>query len=195
MKYNYLISERFGNKETILMTNDLALAKKCLFSHLVEYLENLTDDVKNIKYRQFKDAREDELTEDNGVDDWSEFYTKLEKEFNEKSQEDILNIIIPRYHKEIEEYWAALGYADIWGVAGTGRYVILDDEDNDNMYEFDVDCAIGYCSEFEYDEDEDGSGEWINLGGKLIPIDAEAIEREYEDNRRKYDISDTFTEF
>lgn len=189
--YNYLISERFGNKETILMVNDVVLAKKCLFNRFVEFLENHTDDINNLKYRQFKDACEDELTEDNAVDNWSEFYTKLEKDIDEK----ILNIVIPRYHKEIEEYWAALGYADIWEVAGTGRYVILDDEDDDNIYEFDVDCAIGYCSEFEYDEDEDGSGKWINLGKKLIPIDAEAIEREYEDNRRKYDISDTFTEF
>lgn len=198
MIYNYLISELFGNKETILLTNDLVLAKKCLFNRLVEYLENLTGDVKNIKYRQFKDAREDELTEDNVVDDWRGFYTKLEKEFNEKSQEDILNIIIPRYHKEIEEYWAALGYADICEVTGTGRYMRFDDDGDDNvynMYEFDIDCAIGYCSEVEYDEDEDGSGEWINLGNKLVPFDAEAIELDYEANRRKYGISDTFTEF
>lgn len=186
MIYNYLVNNSFSCDGADILTNDLVLAKKHLFNTVVWNLEENDEQIWDLYFRLYLDALEDECADGEEVDcpyfDSGEFIEALEN--GELKQEDVLNLIVPRIHEDIEKYWTVESWSlDIKNVEGKGEY--YDDDDNlCNEYEFDVDCAIGWCP----------LNDECDLGDELEPIDDKEIEHEYADYIRKYNISDTFTD-
>lgn len=187
MIYNYLVNNSFSCDGADVLTNNLVLAKKHLFNTVVWNLEENNEQIWDLYFRLYLDALEDECTDGEEIDcpyfDSGEFIKALEN--SELKQEDVLNLIVPKIHEDIEKYWTVESYSlEIKNVEGEGEY--YDDDDNlCNEYEFDVDCAIGWCPNLNDEGD---------LGDVLEPIDDKEIEHEYADYIRKYNISDTFTD-
>ena len=186
MVYNHLVNDSFSCDGANVLTNDLVLAKKHLFNTVVWQLEVNDDPIWDLYFRLYLDALEDECADGEEVDcpyyDCGEFIVALEN--GELKQEDVLNLIVPRIHEDIEMYWT-VGYSslEIKDVEGKGEY--YGDDNLCNEYEFDVDCAIGYCPNLNDEGD---------LGDVLEPINVDSIEHEYADYLRKYNISDAFTD-
>lgn len=187
MIYNYLVNDSFSCDGASVLTNDLVLAKKHLFNTVVWNLEEVDEQIWDLYFCLYFKALEDECADGEEVDcpyhDSYEFIHALED--GELKQEDVLNLIVPRIHEDIEMYWTVESWSlDIKNVEGKGEY--YDDDDNlCNEYEFDVDCAIGWCPNLNDEGD---------LGDVLEPINDKEIEREYADYIRKYNISDAFTD-
>ena len=92
--------------------------------------------------------------------------------------QEAFEVILPNIHKDINKYWKSFG---------ASRLRI--DDNHHYKYEFDVKkCTIGFCPDADDDDDI------LSLGHKIVPLNAVDIKREYEYNRRKYNITDTFTD-
>lgn len=188
MIYNYLVNDSFSCDGANVLTNDLVLAKKYLFNTVVWNLEEVNEQIWDLYFSLYVKALEDECADGEEVDcpyyDSYEFIEALKN--GGLKQEDVLNLIVPMIHEDIEIYWS-VGYSslvEIKDVEGEGEY--YDDDDNlCNEYEFDVDCAIGWCPNLNDEGD---------LGDVLEPINIDPIEHEYADYMRKYNISDAFTD-
>ena len=169
MEYNYIVVNDFSCKERkYVATNDLVLAKKYLFNCVVTTLEN--NDDKGTALKSYNYSPE---WRGKGAIQHLEF--DLEKGFREL--QEVLEVILPNIHKDINKYWK---------VFGASRLRI--DDNHHYKYEFDVKkCTIGFC--LDADDDDD----LLSLGDKIVPLNAVDIKREYEDNRRKYNITNTFT--
>ena len=188
MMYDYLVNVSFSCDGANVLTNDLVLAKKYLFNTVVWNLEEVNEQFWDLYFNLYYKALEDECTDGEEVDcpyyDSDEFIDALKN--GGLKQEDVLNLIVPRIHEDIEMYWTVsyCNILDINCVGCEGDY--YDDNGNlCNMYEFDVDCAIGWCPYLNYEG---------NLGDVLEPINDKEIEHEYADYLRKYNISDAFTD-
>lgn len=186
MIYNYLVNDSFSCNGANILTNDLVLAKKQLFNTVVWNLEEVNERIWDLYFSLYIKALEDECADGEEVDcPYYDSYEFIEALKNGGIKEDVLNLIVPMIHEDIEYYWEVESHSlDIKDVEGKGKY--YDEDDNlCNEYEFDVDCAIGWCPNLNDEGD---------LGDVLEPINVDSIEHEYADYLRKYNISDAFTD-
>ena len=170
MEYNYIVVNDFSCKERkYVVANDIVLAKKYLFNCVVTILENNDDKGTDLKCYNYS-------PEWRGEGAIQHLEHDLEKGFREL--QDVLEVVLSNIHKDINKYWK---------VFGASRLRI--DDNHHYKYEFDVKkCTIGFCPDADDDDDI------LSLGDKIVPLNAVDIKREYEDNRRKYNITDTFTD-
>lgn len=173
MEYNYVVVNGFSCKERkYAVTNDIVLAKKYLFNCVVTILENNEDKGTELKCYNYS-------PEWRGKGAIRHLEYDLEKGFREL--QEVLEVILSNIHKDINKYW------NIFGDKG-GKQLRIDDNHH-RKYDFDVKkCTIGFCPDADDDDD------FLFLGHEIVPLNAVDIKREYEDNRRKYNIIDIFTD-
>lgn len=172
MEYNFVIVNGFSCKRRkYVVTNDIVLAKKYLFNCVVTILENNDDKGTDLKSYNY-------TPEWRGEGAIRHLEYDLEKGFREL--QEVLEVVLSNIHKDIDKYWNIFGYKG-------GKQLSIDDNHH-RKYDFDVKkCTIGFCP----DADDD---DFLFLGYEIVPLNAVDIKREYEDNRKKYNISDTFTD-
>lgn len=172
MEYNFVVVNGFSCKRRkYVVTNDIVLAKKYLFNCVVTILENNDDKGTDLKSYNY-------TPEWRGEGAIRHLEYDLEKGFREL--QEVLEVVLSNIHKDIDKYWNIFGYKG-------GKQLSIDDNHH-RKYDFDVKkCTIGFCP----DADDD---DFLFLGYEIVPLNAVDIKREYEDNRRKYNISDTFTD-
>ena len=172
MEYNFVVVNGFSCKERkFVVTNDLVLAKKYLFNCVVTTLENNDDKGTELKCYNYN-------SDWYGKEHIESFEYDLEHGF--RKLQTVMEDILPTIHKDINKYWK------VFGVNGSKRLSIYDNHHrkcDSNMKK----CTIGFCSAADDDD-------FLFLGHEIVPLDAEAIEREYKDNKRKYDMYNTFTD-
>ena len=172
MEYNYVVVNGFScETRKYVVTNDIVLAKKYLFNCVVTTLEN-------------NDDKGTDLKSYNYTPEWrgSGAIQQLEFDLEKGSRElqEVLEVVLSNIHKDINKYW------NVFGDKG-GKQLRIDDNHH-RKCDFNMKkCAIGFCPGADDDDD------FLFLGHKIVPLNAVDIKREYEDNRRKYNITDTFT--
>lgn len=172
MEYNYVVVNGFSCKRRkYVVTNDIVLAKKYLFNCVVTTLENNDDKGTDLKCYNYS-------PEWRGKGAIQHLEYDLEHGFREL--QEVLEAVLSNIHKDINKYW------NVFGDKG-GKQLRIDDYHH-RKYDFDVkECTIGFSPDADDDYDD------LFLGYEIVPLNAVDIKREYEDNRRKYNITDTFT--
>ena len=172
MEYNYVVVNGFSCKRRkYVVTNDIVLAKKYLFNCVVTTLENNEDKGTDLKCYNYS-------SEWRGKGAIQHLEYDLEHGFREL--QEVLEAVLSNIHKDINKYW------NVFGDKG-GKQLRIDDYHH-RKCDFNVkECTIGFCPDADDDYDD------LFLGYEIVPLNAVDIKHEYEDNRRKYNITDTFT--